>query len=104
MSETSQIILGICILIAVYILTRRVQVWRIKRAYNLIIWDLEQKGAVDPSSAVELPYAKVSMFRISVRDYRPKALEYLISSNIIGVTDSGKYYLKDKKVRSIYSK
>jgi len=104
MSETSRIILGICILIAVYILTRKVQVWRIKRAYNLIIWDLEQKEAADPSSAVELAYTKLSMFRISMRDYRPKALEYLISSSIIGVTDSGKYYLKDKKVRSIYSK
>ncbi|UCD71766.1 MAG: hypothetical protein JSW70_01875 [Syntrophobacterales bacterium] len=104
MSETSQIILGLCFLIAVYILTRRVHVWRIRRAYNIIIRDLQEKGAVDPPSAVELPYSEVSMFRMSLRDYRPKTLHYLISSGIIGVTDSGKYYLKDRNVGSIDSK
>lgn len=104
MSETSRIILLLCILIAVYVLTRKVQVWRIKRTYNLIIRDLEQRGAVDPLSAVELPYTKVSMFRMSMRDYRPKALQYLISSGIVGVTESGKHYLKSKEVRSINSR
>jgi len=104
MSETSGIILGICILIGVYILTRKVHALRIKRAYILIIKDLEQNGALDPASAVELPYAKKSVFRGGMRDYRPKALEYLVLSDIIGMTDSGKYYLRNKKAGPLNSK
>jgi len=104
MSETSRIILGICILILVYVLTRRAHAWRIRRAYIFIIKDLEQKGALDDSSAVELPYAKKSVFRGGMRDYRPKALEYLVLSNIVGMVDSGKYYLRNKKSGSLNSK
>ena len=98
MSETGRIILLIFILVIVYILTRKVHAWKIKRAYIYILKDLEQQGAVDPSSAIELPYAKIGVFRFGMRDYRPKAIEYLIVSNIIGMTESGKYYLKDKKI------
>jgi len=97
MSDTGRIILLICILIIVYVLTRKVHAWKIKRAYIYIIKDLEQQGAVDPSSAIELPYAKIGVFRFGMRDYRPKAIEYLIVSNIIGMTESGRYYLKNKK-------
>ena len=96
MSETGRIILSICVLIAVYILTRKYHTWKIKRAFEQIIEDLKKKEALAPSSAVELPYAKVSMFRMGIRDHRPKAVEYLILSNIIGRTESGKYYLKNK--------
>ena len=101
MSETSRIILLICLLIIVFALTKKVQPWRIKRAYIYIIKDLEQQGAVDPSSAIELPYAKMSIFRFGMRDYRPKAIEYLIVSNIIGMAESGRYYLKDKETDNL---
>ena len=101
MPETGQIILLIFILIIVYILTRKVHAWRIKRAYIHIIEDLEQQGAVDPSSAIELQYTKIGVFRFGMRDYRPKAIEYLIVSNIIGMTESGRYYLKDKKTDNL---
>ena len=93
-SETGQIVIGACALIVVYILTRRYHAWRMSRVYAAIIKDLEQKEAVDPSSAVELPYARRNMFRIGTRDYRPKVLEYMTLSNVVGVTESGKYYLK----------
>lgn len=104
MSETGRIILAICILILVYILTRKVHAWRIKRAFVRIVKDLEQEGALDPSSAIQLPYAKKFMFRFGTRDYRPKALEYLIVSNIVGMTESGKYYLKNKRTELVSSK
>lgn len=104
MSETSRIILGICILILVYVLTRRVHAWRMKRACSFIIKDLEHKGALDHSSSVELPYEKKSVFRGGMRDYRPKALEYLVLSDIIGMTDSGKYYLRNRKADPLNSK
>lgn len=98
MSETTKIILGICLLIVVYALTRKYHVWRISRAYTFIIEDLKKKGAVDPSTAVELPYTKQVLFRFGTRDYRPKAVEHLLLSNIIGMTEKGDYYLQDKKV------
>jgi hypothetical protein len=88
-------------LIAVYILTRKFHAWRTRQTYVLIVKDLEKNGALDPSSAIELPYAKKAIFRIGMRDYRPKAIQYMIGSNIIGMTDSGKYYLKDKGVGRI---
>ena len=97
MSETMGIILSICILIVVYILTRKVQVWKIKKTYVHIITDLEQKAAFDSQSAIELPYAEKGMFRFGIKDYRPKALEYLIISSIVGMTENGKYYLKNKE-------
>lgn len=41
------------------------------------------------------------MFRIGMKDYRPKAVQYMIANHIIGMTDRGKYYLKDKSVRRV---
>jgi hypothetical protein len=93
MSETTQFIWGICLLAVVYVLTRRYHTWRMGRAYRLIIQDLRHKGAFDPSSAVRLPYVTQSMFRVGMKDYRPKALEYLLTNSIIGMTESGGYYL-----------
>ena len=94
MSETMQIIVGFILLAGVYILTRYGIAMRMKRAAALIIKDLERKGAVDPASAVELPYAKSSLFRIGLRDYRPKTIESMVHSDIVGMTPGGKYYLK----------
>jgi hypothetical protein len=87
-----------------FILTRKVNALRIKRAYGFIIEDLESKEAFDPSSAVGLPYARASMFRMGMRDFRPKALEYMILGNFIGMTEGGKYYLKNKDVGLFKSK
>ena len=98
MSEAGRTIFAICILIVVYILTRKFHAWRMRQTSLSIAKDLEQKGAVGPSSAIELTYAKKGVFRIGMRDYRPKAMQYMIANNIIGMTDSGKYYLKDKNV------
>ena len=93
MNETVEIIVGVGVLVAVYILTRHFHSWRFSRTYVLIINDLKKRGALNPASAVELPYAKKSMLRIGTRDYRPKALEHLAMKQIIGMTDSGRYYL-----------
>ncbi len=93
MNETVEIVVGVGVLVAVYILTRHFHSWRFSRTYVLIINDLKKKGAVNPASAVELPYAKKKMLRIGTRDYRPKALEHLAMKQIVGVTATGRYYL-----------
>ena len=102
MSETTEIIIGLLVLIGVYMLTRRVNAWRIKRAFVGIIKDLERQKAFEASSAVKLPYAKAAFFRLGTRDFRPKALEYLVASEIVGVTENGKYYLKRRDVGPLF--
>ena len=96
MNETVEIIVGIGLLVAVYILTRHFHSWRISKTYIFIINDLKKREALNPASAVELPYAKKSMLRIGTRDYRPKALEHLAMKQIIGMTENGRYYLIEK--------
>jgi len=96
MSESVQIILGIIFLVGVYALTRYGFVWRMKRAGAFLLKDLERRGAVDPESAVQLPYAKKSFLRIGMRDFRPKALESLVQSGIVGKTEGGEYFLKKR--------
>lgn len=93
MNETVEIIVGIGVLVAVYILTRHFHSWRYSRAYVFIMDDLKKREAVNPASAVVLPYASKSLFRMGSRDYRPKALEHLAIKQIIGITSTGRYYL-----------
>lgn len=96
MSETTQIIIGIILLIGVYILTQVVVGYRIKRAARGIIRDLDFKKAYTPESAIELPYAKSNLFRIGLRDFRPKAVDALVQGGIAGRTAAGKYFLKKR--------
>ncbi len=93
MNQTVEIVVGVGVLAAVYILTRHFHSWRFSRAYIFIINDLKKKGALNPDAAVDLPYARKSMLRLGTRDYRPKALEHLAMKQIVGITDSGRYYL-----------
>ena len=92
-SEAMQIAFGIILLVAVFILTRIGVVWRVKRACVQILGDLKARQAFEKTAAVELPYAKLSPFRIGLRDYRPKALESLVHSRIVVKTADNRYYL-----------
>jgi hypothetical protein len=98
MSETTQLILGITLLIVVVALTRKYHAWRIKRAYIFILNDLKNKGAYSASSAVELPYARRNLLKMGLRQHRPQALNHLIMQNIVAKTEDGKYYLIQKNV------
>jgi len=97
MSENMQIIVGIILLIGVYMLTRRVHAWQMRRAYTNVLKDLEQKEAFDHSSAVELPYAKVGLFRMGTRDYRPKAIQYMTQTGVVVMRADGRYYLRERE-------
>ena len=100
MSDTIQIIVGLILLVCVYFLSRKVHVWRMQRAYKTVLSDLEHQKAFDPSSAVNLPYAKTNLFRIGTRDYRPKAIEYMTQTGIAAMTESGKFYLVKRNATS----
>ncbi len=96
MSETFQIILGFFILMVVFLLTRWGTVMKIQSTCRSVIKDLENRGAFGPDTAVALPYDRSHPFKIGVRDYRPKALESLIQSNIVIKTNGGRYYLANR--------
>ncbi len=93
MPESVQIIIGVLLLIAAFGLSRLIVAWQLKRATRFIIEDLNKKGALDADSAVELPYSKVEIFRLGLRDYRPKVLEYMVAAGAIGRTEDNRYYL-----------
>jgi hypothetical protein len=96
MSETVQIVIGLIVLVAVYILTQMVVGWRIRRTARAIILDLERRKALEPTSAAELPYERRNLLHIGLRDFRPKALAALVQGEIVGRTETGRYYLKKK--------
>ena len=99
MSEPVQIVLGILFLAGIFVLTRYVVAWQIKRATGRIIRDLQRHEAVDPITAVDLPYAKQNPLRIGVRNYYAKAIEFMVTEDVVGKTGSGKYYLKAESSR-----
>jgi hypothetical protein len=103
MTESTQIIVGVILLIGVYLLTRRFHAWQMRRAYANVTKDLEQKEAFDHSSAVELPYAKVGLFRMGTRDYRPKAIQYMTQTGVAVMTSDGRYYLRERGGNSPFS-
>lgn len=96
LSETTEIVFGVCVLILVVFLVRKFHAWRIKRSYLFIIEDLKSNKAFDPTSAIDLPYARNSFLKMGLRDFRATALEHLILNNMVGISDNGKYYLIDK--------
>ena len=89
-----QIVLVIVITIGALLLSLVLAGWMMKRASEFIVRDLRQKAAFDPASAVELPYATSSLFRLGFRDYRPKALAMLVQMDQVRVHE-GRYYLRE---------
>ena len=70
----------------------------------MVLEDLRQKGAFNPNSAVDLPYAKTSIaktiLKLKMKDFRPKAIEHLLIQHVVGITEIGRYYLKKEKTVS----
>ena len=90
-------IIGFCFLVVVFILTRYLVVWKLRRASESIIKRLESKGALDELTAVVLVDSKPNFLRIGMRDYDSKALEYMVAEGVVGKTAGGKYYLLVKR-------
>ena len=95
MSETIKTIFMILMLAAALLLVLRITGWKMKKAADAIIEDLRKQGALDPASAVTLPYSKEELFRVGIRDYRPKALAALVTRDIIRIHEGNRYYLRE---------
>jgi hypothetical protein len=94
MSDYLQIVLTACFVVAVFVLTRFMVTWRLRRAVTSILNDLEAQGAIDEGSAAALPCSKPNTLRLVIRDYHSRALQYMVSEGVVGLTPSGKYYLR----------
>ena len=88
-----QHILGICLLVAVFLVTKYFQARKMKNVAAKIINDLMSQGANNPERAVSLPYAKTQWLKIGLRDYRPKVLKSMVDAGFIGLTQDGRYFL-----------
>ncbi len=95
MSETFKTIFMILAAVGAVILALRIAGWKMKKAGDFIIRDLKEKKALDPASAVELPYCKNPLFNIGLRDYRPRALEELVKHDVVRMLEGGRYYLRE---------
>ena len=104
MPESIQIVIGIIAVLVVYLLAMLGTGWWTKQICLAIIRELEEKGAVDAASAVDLPYTKVNYIKIGYRDYRPKALEMLVLSEVVYKTLPGRYYLDIEKAAEMKNK
>ena len=102
MSDAVSVAMWIGVLLAVYILTRKIGVWRAVSAGKSIITELKQRGAYDPDSAVDLPDARRNMLRPGIRSFRPEGLRMLLIDDIVGMTPDERYYLKNDPSRADY--
>ncbi|MFH0826111.1 MAG: hypothetical protein V2B18_25450 [Pseudomonadota bacterium] len=99
MSEPVQIVIGLFFLAGIFVMTRYVAAMQMKRATGRIIRDLQDREAIDPITAVELPYVEPNPLRIGMRNYHSKAVEYMTGEGVVGKTVGGKYYLRVESSR-----
>lgn len=96
MPETLKTIFLILFVIGGFIIALRITGLRMKKAGEFIIEDLRDKKAIDPSSAVELVYAKSSLFHFGLRDYRPQVLQELVKQGVVGIEEGERYFLRQE--------
>jgi hypothetical protein len=96
MGENIQVVVAVALLVAAYLLSRRVHAWRMRQACQTIFRDLGAKGAVGAARAAALPYASTSIFRFGMKDHRPKAVEFLVANELLGRTSEGRFFLTEK--------
>ena len=97
------VVLFIAILIGIFFLALLLQLRLIKRAGNQIIEIFRSNNAITAKSAmsqVELGLAPKSILSrfIGGRDFKPQALQNLISMGIVDYTEEGLLYLDEDKL------
>jgi hypothetical protein len=93
MKEVLNTVLLLLILVGAMVLALWIAGHRLKKACNFILQDLRTQNAVNPASAVALPYCRRQILRLGLRDYRPQALEQLLKHDLVRATEAGTFYL-----------
>ena len=84
------------VLIALVFLIYFGAAWRKRRACDVIIENLKKKGAVDPATAIRLPHVDEQHYESGMKNYKLKALEFLIMNNVVCSTVNDRYYLGER--------
>ncbi|MFA5903401.1 MAG: hypothetical protein WC836_05660 [Desulfobacula sp.] len=94
MTSTVQILMGIVFFAGAFILSQIIVGRRLRTTGNRILKELLERKAFDTFSAVDFTYAKSDFLPKGLRDLRPRSLNDLVQSDIVGKTPKGKFYLK----------
>jgi hypothetical protein len=94
MTTTIQILIGVVFFIGAFILSQIIVGRRLRAIGARILKELSEQKALDAPSAVELAYAKADWMPKGLRDLRPKSLNDLVQSDIVGKTPEGRFYLR----------
>lgn len=98
MPDTIKIIIVFAVMLVLLFYARKYRAMQMQKAGISIINDLKSKGALDPSSAVELPYARRNFFRVGFRDDRPRLIRQMVQMGLVGVTENGRFYLNESQL------
>ena len=95
------ILLGIVFLVVMFVLPQML----IRRAIPSVLKILMEHNATSPKSAKavdELGLADQTLAQRlwKPRDYKPRALQLLLSSNIVQMTDEGKLYISEENLNA----
>lgn len=101
MSETLYIIIIIALLLLAIIVLPNVLT---KRAMRLVIKTFRDNNALSNRTAKSIKQLKLEprsflMNMIMPRDYKQRAMQYLMKANIIRTTDDGRVYLSQETLR-----
>ncbi len=90
-----QHVIGFIMLAAVFVGTRYIIGWKMKRAAEWIVADMKRQGAIAPEKAIVLPYVRPDWLKFGLRDYRRKTVMSMIQAGLVVPTEEGKYYLNE---------
>ena len=100
MNDVLFIVLMVLLFIAVMVVVPQ---WMLSRNVPKVIRIFRQQNAVGEKNAKtieELGLQSKSMFQrmLSRRDYKPQALQFLIRTTVIEITEDGKLYLSEENL------
>jgi hypothetical protein len=99
----SDVLIVIALIILGIVIWLFVPAWIIKRNTRKVIKIFRQKNAIgmqNAKSVYELGLNPPSLAKriMSLRDYKPKALEFLIQVNVVFTTEDGKLYITEQSL------
>lgn len=101
MSEMLKIIIVFLVMMVIAFYARKYRMIQMVKARDIIIEDLKAKNAIDVDSAVKLDYAKSRLFKVGLRDDRPRVLKQLIQYGIVGMTEERAFYLHLSELKNL---
>lgn len=77
-----------------------------RRALNAVVRTFRKRKAFDAKSAIDADALGISRrhFILSKRDHKPQALQLLVSTQIVQVTEDNRFFFSEEKLAALRSK